>query len=109
MQGPAVGPAPPAWAPLPRLRKEPIFCAAGGLDRVGHRRKDMAWLAERLAHPSSRFVPVWRSQNLLVTGDGGAPRAAFLARHEIGAEGELAVLVFLGVCAYFAAGLSHLE
>jgi NAD+ diphosphatase len=65
--------------------KEPNFYAAGGLDRVGHRRKDAAWLAERLAHASSRFIPVWRSQNLIVTGD--APRAALLARHEITGAG----------------------
>jgi NAD+ diphosphatase len=89
--------------------KEPNFYAAGGLDRVGHRRKDAAWLAERLAHPSSRFIPVWRSQNLIVASDGEAPRAAFLARHEIGTEGETALLGIVGESAYFAVDLSHVE
>src|SRR5258708_10947193 len=109
MQGPSACPAPSACAPLRPLMKEPNFYAAGGLDRVGHRRKDAAWIAERLAHPSSRFVPVWRSQNLIVTSDGAVPRAAFLARHEIGAEGETALLGIVGECAYFAVDLSHIE
>ena len=79
--------------------KEPNFYAAGGLDRVGHRRKDAVWLAERLAHASSRFVPVWRSQNLVITGADGTPRGAFLARHEIGADGETALLGVVDDCA----------
>ena len=41
---------------------------------------------------SSRFVPVWRSQNLVLSLDGTAPQAAFLARHEILLEGETALL-----------------
>jgi NAD+ diphosphatase len=89
--------------------KEPNFYAAGGLDRVGHRRKDAAWLAERLAHPSSRFIPVWRSQNLVIASEGAAPRAAFLARDELGVEGETALLGIIGDCAYFAVDLSHIE
>lgn len=89
--------------------KDPNFYAAGGLDRAGHRRKDAAWLAERLAHPSSRFVPVWRSQNLVVSGEGGAPQAAFLARHEIVVEGDTALLGLIEDCAYFAVDLSTVE
>src|SRR5260370_39251946 len=109
MKGPPSSPAPSACATLlPRI-KEPNFYAAGGLDRVGPRRKDAAWIAERLAHPSSRFVPVWRSQNLIVTSDGAVPPAAFLARHEIGAEGVTALLVIGGECADVAVGLSHID
>src|SRR5260370_24843554 len=96
MEGPAASRGPSACPPPRPLMKDPIFYAAGGWDRVGHRRKDAAWIAERLAHPSSRFVPVWRSQNLIVTSDGAVPRAAFLARHEIGAAGETALLGIVG-------------
>jgi NAD+ diphosphatase len=89
--------------------KEANFYAAGGLDRAGHRRKDRAWLAGRLAHPSSRFVPVWRNQNLIVTVDGASPRAALLARQEIVAEGETVLLGLVEDCAYFALDLSTIE
>ncbi|HEX7968966.1 MAG TPA: NUDIX-like domain-containing protein, partial [Stellaceae bacterium] len=86
--------------------KDPNFYAAGGLDRAGHRRKDAAWLAERLVDPSSRFVPVWRNQSLVISIEGAAPQAAFLAREEIVAEGETALLGLIGDCAYFAVDLS---
>ena len=89
--------------------KDPNFYAAAGLDRAGWRRKDPAWIAERLADPNSRFVPVWRSQNLVVSGEGAAPQAAFLARHEILCEGETALLGLVEDCAYFALDLSHVE
>lgn len=90
--------------------KQPNFYAAGGLDRHGQRRGDAAWLAERLAHSSSRFVPVWRSQSLVVALDGAAPRAALLARSELGAiEGETILLGIHEECAYFAIDLSHHE
>src|SRR5579875_2138997 len=36
-----------------RKMKEPNFYAAGDLDRIGHRRKDRAWVEARLAHPTS--------------------------------------------------------
>jgi NAD+ diphosphatase len=89
--------------------KEPNFYAAAGLDRAGWRRKDPAWISQRLADPSSRFVPVWRSQNLVLSLDGTAPQAAFLARHEILLEGETALLGIVEDCAYFALDLSHVE
>jgi len=89
--------------------REPNFYAAGGLDRVGRRRKDAAWLAERLADPASRFVPVWRSQNLVMTNGQGSPAAAFLARHEILCEGETVLLGTVEGCAYFALDFSHVE
>jgi NAD+ diphosphatase len=89
--------------------REPNFYAAGGLDRVGRRRKDAEWLAERLADPASRFVPVWRSQNLVMTNGQGSPEAAFLARHEILCEGETVLLGTVAGCAYFALDFSHVE
>jgi NAD+ diphosphatase len=89
--------------------KEPNFYADAMIDRAGHRRKEPAWLAERLADPASRFVPVWRSQNLVHVGDGAAPRAALLARQEIAAEGETVLLGVVADCAYFAVDLSALD
>ncbi len=89
--------------------KAPNFYASGGLDRAGHRRKDETWLIERLAHPSSRFVPVWRDQNLVLALEGAPPQAAILSRGAIAADAIEPVL--LGVderedIAYFALDLS---
>ena len=47
------------------------------LDRASHRRKDEAWIAEALADPATRFVPVWRGRNLLRPSPDGLPEAAF--------------------------------
>jgi NAD+ diphosphatase len=53
------------------------FYAFAEIDRAGHRRRDAAWLSERIAHPSARFLPVWRNQNLVdIAAD--PPRAALL-------------------------------
>ena len=90
--------------------KDPNFYAAAGMvDRAGWRRKDPAWLAERLTDPQSRFVPVWRSQNLVMSLAGEAPQAAFLARGEILAEGECVLLGLIEERAYFALDLSAIE
>ncbi len=57
---------------------EANFYAAAGLDRAGWRRKDPHWVEARLNDPGSRFVLVWRSQNLVLSGGrraaGGLPR-----------------------------------
>jgi NAD+ diphosphatase len=36
------------------------------IDRAPHRRRDEAWVAERLQAPTTRFVPVWGSKVLIV-------------------------------------------
>ncbi|HZT88544.1 MAG TPA: NAD(+) diphosphatase [Stellaceae bacterium] len=97
------------------------FYASASLERAGLRRRDSAWIRERAADPGSVFVPVWRTQNLVLEIEGGEPRAALMAAAEvrdlIGAElddehfarGEI---VFLGVVedrAHFALDLSHHE
>ncbi|HYC14689.1 MAG TPA: NAD(+) diphosphatase [Stellaceae bacterium] len=90
--------------------KPPNFYAANGLDRAGHRRRDPAWLAERLAHPESRFVPVWRSQSLIVGTSGGAPEAVLLRREAfVAVEGEPILLGLREEHAYFALDLSARE
>src|SRR5579883_810644 len=106
----SLAPPPPLVPVSRRTMREPNFYAASGLDRAGHRRKDPAWLAQRLEDASSRFLPVWRSNNLIVTAAGGSPRGAFLARREIAdALGETVLLGVIEECAYFAVDLSHVE
>ncbi len=97
------------------------YYAAPGFERAGLRRREGAWIVERLADPASRFVPVWRNQNLVVEIDGGEPRAAVLGRDGVAsligvgaAEERLGrgELVFIGVVeehAHFALDLSAAE
>jgi NAD+ diphosphatase len=90
--------------------KEPNFYSAGGLDRAGRFRRDEAWLAEKLADPSTRFIPVWRGENLVIAREGDTPRAALLARDRGAALSSEAVLLGVnGEAAYFAIDLSALE
>ena len=58
-----------------------------GLDRVHHRLQDDAWVTVQLAHPDTRFLPMWRLQPLVVPGNPPRPvwltpeaAAAFLAQ-----------------------------
>ena len=91
------------------MMKAPNFYAAGGLDRVGHRRKDDAWLEARLDAPATRFVPVWRSHNL-IAAVADVPRAVLLERHQLAViPGEAVLLGLLDEVAYFAVDLSHHE
>lgn len=87
--------------------RPPNFYAAAGLDRAGHRRKDAAWLADRLTHPESRFLPVWRSQNLVALG---APRALFVAADTVRRlEGDPILLGIHEEQAIFTVDLSRHE
>lgn len=85
--------------------------AGNPLDRAGHRRADAQWLAERLSDPASRFVPVWRTRNLVAVDPmAGAVRLDAATAALLLAEGASAV--FLGLehdTAHFALDLSHLE
>ncbi len=85
--------------------------AGGRIDRVGHRRLDEAWLAERLTDPASRVVPVWRTRNLVLTGEAaGAVRLDPAAAAGFLGNGASAVFLGLdGAAAHFALDLSHLE
>jgi NAD+ diphosphatase len=103
----------PPLADAPRFRlarSETNFYADSGLDRVSERRKDAAWVAERLADPASRFVPLWRSRNYI---DPKAARAILLSGEEqraLAAGDEAPVLLGLaGATAYFAVDFSHVE
>jgi len=100
----------------------PNYYAAPGFERAGLRRRDMGWVAERVGDPASVFVPVWRSQNLVLEIAGAEPRAATFQSHALaglalpaeGAEALLAhgAVVFLGLIGerpHFALDLSHHE
>jgi NAD+ diphosphatase len=97
--------------PVYRLaRSETNFYADCGLDRVSERRKDEAWVAERLFDPQSRFVALWRSRNYV---DAKAAAAVLLSCEECRALApSLEEPIFLGLAgevAYFALDLSHIE
>jgi NAD+ diphosphatase len=83
------------------------FYAAAGLDRLGHRRKDEAWLAARLAHEESRFLPMWRGQNLVARGPSGTPEAGLLAPGQFPLpDGEPILLGVADGVVHFAIDLS---
>ena len=57
------------------------------LDRVSHLRTDAGWVADALADPSTRFVPLWRGRNLFATAADGTPRAVFPTGMSVGEHG----------------------
>ena len=82
-----------------------------GLDRAADKRTRPAWLAARLADPSSRFTVVWRRRNLV--GCNPAPAPVLLHGERASLALELAAeIVFLGLRdarAVFALDLSPLD
>ena len=89
----------------------PNFYASAALERLAHLRRDAEWIAARLAEPTTRLLPVWRAQNLIVSG--AAPAAAWLTiargRHLLEEVREIAFLGFHDNVPYFAVEVSHLE
>ena len=102
--------------------RAPNYYAHPGFERAGLRRREPDWIRQRVADPASVYVPVWRSQNLVIELAESEPRAACLSVEalavvygEIGdvderlARGEV---VFLGVIderAHFALDVSPVE
>lgn len=76
----------------------PNVYAAAPLDRAAHRRKDPGWLADALADPATRVLPLWRGQNL-VTGGTEAPRSAHISGSATRSLADVAGVdpVFLGL------------
>jgi NAD+ diphosphatase len=71
--------------------RPPNYYAAPGFERAGLRRREPDWIRARVLDAGSVFVPVWRSQNLVIEIEGGAPRAAVLNLEGVAAAlGELA-------------------
>jgi len=102
--------------------RAPNYYAHPGFERAGLRRREPDWIRERLLDLSSVFIPVWRTQNLIIELEGNEPRAASITVEglisvfgEIGdiderlAHGQF---VFLGVIderAHFALDVSASE
>src|SRR5271168_3573865 len=61
------------------LASRPNVYSSSSLDRIGARREDAAWIAERLEDPDTLFVPVWRSRNLVHGLDEGVPEAVYIS------------------------------
>jgi NAD+ diphosphatase len=75
----------------------PNTFSGGRLDRAGLCRHDDDWVAARLDDPASRFLPVWRSRNLVRSpGEGAA---------EIVALGAAQARPFLARCAWALLGI----
>lgn len=99
----------------------PNYYAAPGFERAGLRRRDMDWIRAAFGHAEAQFVPVWRSQNLVLDLAGADPRAIVLTLEhatpllgEGDAETHLAQgrIVFLGLVEerpHFALDFSHVE
>ena len=89
-----------------------IRYAGGELDRAGLFRKDENWISTKLAHPKTRIVPVWRSQNL-VNDLNSNPETHVVARQNaseiLEASSEIALLGMFEDTTYFAADISSLE
>lgn len=87
------------------------FYSGVGLDRADHLRRDEAWLAERLAAHTTRFVPVWRDKSLVQAGPDA--QALWLRGTELRELRELLIeAVFLGRdgdAALFAFDISMVE
>ncbi|MFQ3623446.1 MAG: NAD(+) diphosphatase [Acetobacteraceae bacterium] len=93
-----------------RPPRQPNAYTGSPLDRVSHRRDDDAFVAGRLADPTTVFVPVWRSKSLFRGGADGAPEPALLSLEAAAALGlerrPRALLGLWGERAVFAIDLS---
>jgi NAD+ diphosphatase len=78
----------------------PHIFAGHRTDRVAERRRDPAWLRDRLADPATRVVPVLGLKCLVMAGD--APRAVFLPPSTLAPAAEPIFLGEMDGEAYFA-------
>jgi len=104
--------------------RAPNYYAHPGFERAGLRRREPEWIRTRVSDPDSLFVPVWRTQSLVIEVEGGDPRAVALpAEAVVSVLGEMAEaaleerlahgqFVFLGLIderAHFALDVSAVE
>src|SRR5215207_2809445 len=114
----------PATACQSGMMRAPNYYAHPGFERAGLRRREAEWIRARVLDPGSLFVPVWRTQSLVIEVEGGEPRAVALPAEAVvqvfGAIGEAEVeerlahgnFVFLGLIderAHFALDVSAVE
>jgi NAD+ diphosphatase len=84
-----------------------IVFSGSSLDRAAPRRRDAAWLRERLVEDATRVLPLWRLSPLVRSGD--APRLAWATPALLDGREAAPEPVFLGLAggvAHFAADLS---
>ncbi len=89
--------------------ERPNFYASLPLDRKSELRRDDAFVISRLEHREARFVPVWRTRNLV--REGSTPKPVWLTRTRI-EQISISAPVYLGDWGgvpYFAADISHIE
>ncbi|MEM7127159.1 MAG: NAD(+) diphosphatase [Chloroflexota bacterium] len=82
------------------------FFAASPVDRQALMRRDAGWLAEQLHADATRFVPVWRAQNLITSES--EPEAVLPTYNEIEVYLDQSSPILLGQLdgtTYFALGL----
>jgi NAD+ diphosphatase len=60
------------------------YYSAPGFERAGLRRREPEWIRAQAVTASSVFVPVWRSQNLVIEIENGEPRAVTLTVDAVG-------------------------
>jgi NAD+ diphosphatase len=100
--------------------RAPNFYAHPGFERAGLRRRESEWIRDRVLDRESLFVPVWRSQSLVVETEGGEAQAVILGAEtaamllasgdrEIEEQQAQGHVIFLGLIddrAHFALDLS---
>jgi len=95
------------------IHPHPTNVFAGSLlDRLDARRKDTGWVAEQLIGAQTRFLPVWRSKNLVSGPSGGVPGIASLAAGAVAHLLPAVPWALLGVRdgeTFFALDLSSLD
>jgi hypothetical protein len=64
--------------------RQPNYYSHAGFERAGLRRREVDWIREQVLHPASRFIPVWRTHNLVIEIEGAEPRAAVLPAEAVG-------------------------
>lgn len=92
-----------------RERSRRNFFTARSLHRHSARRRDAAWVSERLGSPLARLIPVWESRNLF--RKGAVVQPVFVRALEFqGLLAEAESVTFLGELderPFFAVGLSQ--
>ncbi len=85
--------------------------SGGGVDRVGLRRKDAAWIDDRLMDPGSRVVLIWRDKHFVTVAGDATPvyMPVADARALAGPSATAALLGLHEDCAVFCADISHVD
>lgn len=101
------------------MRRRNIFEGVP-LDRFGHQRKNELWVAQQLAAPTARVIPVWRSSSLISrpredSAEGGAEIPVtpilldLIQARELAGDSPFVLLGLANDEPVFAIDISHLE